>query len=1001
MPFAVICLADELYARMVESDVSSPEGAAACARSLSQVLPPPPASAAVAASSSPGGVTGPSSLRDVPFLSEREIVAVLRRLGRLGGPGAALAMRDFLEQTGRGYATGTRAVGAVLLHVAALNASPQAADDVRARMDADGVSLDAECWNRLVYAKAKARDSQAAMKATDEAFAAGVVPDVVTYAALMACLERDAGVLSPSSSSSSSGSVAAGAPPSSSSSSSSSAQLPLEERLRATAQPCVDLWRRMQSAGQKGNEFVHRALVGALCRARDAERALEVVRELYPACAVPPPPASSAASSAAAASASPYDLAFPSVQVAGQLMAGAFRAGNAAVARAGAGMVVDARAAPDAAAAGRPIELVVRTAAGGPSLVGPMSAASRGSRRKRKGEAKSRFRGNNSTFASATFSDDSDGEGFLDGDEGEGGGEGAPVVTGFSNPRAIEASLEDMRLALELYKTLRGRYGAEWRSGSGDGASSATSSSPSSSSSPAPTSRGNGGNGGGNSNGNNSGTGAQQRSVPVVSFGHLMSLAHRLDDADAVAQVLEWAEEDSAAAGAASVSVTASDDDDASASASAASASVPVLGSRTAVRAALVFIGARRWAEAAKVLAGESRARGDGGSRIFGQQCLVLEAAAAAEAEANNPGRGGGAAALAPSLERELAAVKAALLGCLSPEGSSLLSPTAASFGGGGSGGGEQRGGGGGGTRTGAGGAGAAGAAGGAGGGAAEKYSYSEGARRSRTRYSYASPSSSSPSSGSAGPPPPSPSPFSYNPRGGGGGGSGEGASPRAAGTTTTGRSQRLAAAVGGKGGKNVGGGFSLGGNGSGAGRGPQQRRPGPGLGFTPYSSPAPPQAPEDEENHTIPGKRNAGRVAAAALRTAAEAAAEASEADARAQASEDEEAPRRAARPGGGAAAPLPGTSRPQARPSAAVSAADVEAAAARLAATFKAGGISPLKGMRELALIRAAAESLPEGGRGAAAVAVESAEAVLRGAGARAPPAPKPRPSSRRAAE
>ena len=205
VPFAVICLADELYARMAESDVSSPEGAAACARALSQVLPPPPPLGGRGAAESPSGGPSSSLSRDVPFLSEREIVAVLRRLGRLGGPGAALAMRDFLEQTRRGYATGTRAIGAVLLHVAALNASPQAADDVRARMELDGVALDAECWNRLVYAKAKARDARAAMRATDEAFAAGVVIDVVTYAALMACLERDAGVLNSSTSAAASG----------------------------------------------------------------------------------------------------------------------------------------------------------------------------------------------------------------------------------------------------------------------------------------------------------------------------------------------------------------------------------------------------------------------------------------------------------------------------------------------------------------------------------------------------------------------------------------------------------------------------------------------------------------------------------------------------------------------------------------------------------------------------------------------------------------------------
>ena len=89
--FAVIQLADEIFARLVEMDVhASPTAAAELAASLLAILPPP---------AEPGAAASPAfeplavvrSFMDAPPLRPTELVAIFRRLGRRCGSQARAA----------------------------------------------------------------------------------------------------------------------------------------------------------------------------------------------------------------------------------------------------------------------------------------------------------------------------------------------------------------------------------------------------------------------------------------------------------------------------------------------------------------------------------------------------------------------------------------------------------------------------------------------------------------------------------------------------------------------------------------------------------------------------------------------------------------------------------------------------------------------------------------------------------------------------------------------
>ena len=146
VPYAVIELADELYARLVETDVSTAEGPGKLAAALFSVLPPPGVGSGPLAR--PPGEAGPplplstrvvptpgmpigagTSFHDLDSLGERDLLAMLRRLGRQGGAPVALALHELLDAADAGYATRTRGMFAVLMHVAMLNGDGDAVDE--------------------------------------------------------------------------------------------------------------------------------------------------------------------------------------------------------------------------------------------------------------------------------------------------------------------------------------------------------------------------------------------------------------------------------------------------------------------------------------------------------------------------------------------------------------------------------------------------------------------------------------------------------------------------------------------------------------------------------------------------------------------------------------------------------------------------------------------------------------------------------------------------------
>lgn len=133
-----------MYARLVETDVSTADGPAKLAASIFGILPPPgygsgPVHLAAAdhglSSSGPpplrtSSTNGPESWYDLKALGERDLVAILRRLGRQAGPGVALAFHELLDLADAGYPTRTRAMFGVLAHIAMLNGDGAATDTV-------------------------------------------------------------------------------------------------------------------------------------------------------------------------------------------------------------------------------------------------------------------------------------------------------------------------------------------------------------------------------------------------------------------------------------------------------------------------------------------------------------------------------------------------------------------------------------------------------------------------------------------------------------------------------------------------------------------------------------------------------------------------------------------------------------------------------------------------------------------------------------------------------
>ena len=136
MPYAVIQLADEVYARLIETDVGAEGGPAKLAAALFAVIPPPGLGSGPLAPPTGGGQGGPAppprtptlaalggtaSFHDLDTLGERDLLALLRRLGRQGGAPVAAAVHDLLDAAGVGYPTRTRAVYALLMHICMLS----------------------------------------------------------------------------------------------------------------------------------------------------------------------------------------------------------------------------------------------------------------------------------------------------------------------------------------------------------------------------------------------------------------------------------------------------------------------------------------------------------------------------------------------------------------------------------------------------------------------------------------------------------------------------------------------------------------------------------------------------------------------------------------------------------------------------------------------------------------------------------------------------------------
>jgi hypothetical protein len=139
----VIELADEVYARLVETDVSTADGPAKLAASLFGILPPPgygsgPLHMSGGSGPPPDGppsrrtssTNGPESWYDLEALGERDLVALLRRLGRQAGAAVAIAVHELLDTADAGYPTRTRAMFGVLMHIAMLNGDGGATDAV-------------------------------------------------------------------------------------------------------------------------------------------------------------------------------------------------------------------------------------------------------------------------------------------------------------------------------------------------------------------------------------------------------------------------------------------------------------------------------------------------------------------------------------------------------------------------------------------------------------------------------------------------------------------------------------------------------------------------------------------------------------------------------------------------------------------------------------------------------------------------------------------------------
>ena len=272
VPFAVIALADELWALMLETDVASPEGGKTLAAALVATLPPPGAGSQGPDRRDAGRrASARASLREITSLGERDMVAIFRRVGRRAGAGAVLALRDFLDATGAGYPTHTPLVATTLLHVAALNSDDRAADAVVESMRADGLELDAEQWTLVATARAKGRRAREAVAALDAAIVAsgGAPPDIVAASHIMNALEKE-------------GTPASGA-------------------------DALALWRTLEEAGVRGNAFTHRSLVGAMARGGDVAGAVELAASLYKGSVVPPPVAGQLCVTAAAAGA--FDVA--------------------------------------------------------------------------------------------------------------------------------------------------------------------------------------------------------------------------------------------------------------------------------------------------------------------------------------------------------------------------------------------------------------------------------------------------------------------------------------------------------------------------------------------------------------------------------------------------------------------------------------------------------------------------------------------------------------------
>jgi len=242
VPFAIITLADELWALTLETDVSTPAGAAALAAALVSTLPPPGRGSAGRAPPGSGArAAGRAALREVESLGERDIIAILRRVGRRAGAPAALALRDFLAATGAGYPLDTPAAAAGLMHVAALNGDATVADAVRARVAGAGGALDGDAWSHAAQAYGKARRTGDALAALAAAEAVDGVADAVSYTVVLAALERDG--------------------------------------TRAAAATARQIYDRALAAGLRASSFHQRALIGLLTRSGDVEGAAALVRQ--------------------------------------------------------------------------------------------------------------------------------------------------------------------------------------------------------------------------------------------------------------------------------------------------------------------------------------------------------------------------------------------------------------------------------------------------------------------------------------------------------------------------------------------------------------------------------------------------------------------------------------------------------------------------------------------------------------------------------------------------